>query len=182
MIDEESTDKQYPSAKAVYDFVAEIAGSETGEKSYRFLKTITVTEEVEEISETFPVGYDGVIVTVENITLASGSLQLYVTAGKNWTQRGAGASLKTNSVLRFICRKLNGTWDVFGYQGLSSDASTMIGQIAANAISAVSDPAPEGFAAGFDNINKIRVYSYSGYKLPVGMTIKIFVLGGDDNA
>lgn len=153
-----------------------------GEESYRLLKTITVTEAVEEISETYSVGYEGVIVTVENITLSSGSLQLYVTAGKDWTTRGVGASLQTNRVLRFVCRQLNGTWDIFGYQGLKGDASTMIGQISANAISAVSDTAPEGFAAGFDKINKIRVYSYSGYTLPVGMTIKIFVLGGDDNA
>ena len=153
-----------------------------GEESYRLLKTITVTEAVEEISETYPVGYEGVIVTVENITLASGSLRLYVTAGKGWITRGVGASLQTNSVLRFVCRKLNGTWDVFGYQGLKGDASTMIGQISAQAISAVSDTVPEGFVEGFNKINKIRVYSYSGYTLPVGMTIKIFVLGGDDNA
>lgn len=160
----------------------EITGSETGEESYRFLKTITTTEEVAEISETFSVGYDGVIVTVENITIASGNLQLYVTAGKDPTMRGVGASLKTNSVLRFICRKLNGTWDVFGYQGLAGDASTMIGQIGANAVSAVSATALEGFSTVFDNINKIRVYTYSGRTLPEGMTIKIFVLGGDDNA
>jgi hypothetical protein len=46
----------------------------------------------------------------------------------------------------------------------------------------VSDTAPEGFVAGFGAIYKIRVYSYVGYTLPAGITVKIFVLGGEENA
>lgn len=154
-----------------------------GEESYRLLKTITLAEEVAQIYEVFETEYDGVMIVVENIMLASGTMALYVGGGNNSKRRVVGVSaIKNNQVLRYRLYKTHGMWESIAYYGNKSDVSTVTGQLGANVVTATSSNTPDGFTDAFEAINNIRVYSYADNILPVGLTVKIFVLGGATNA
>lgn len=154
-----------------------------GEESYRLLKTITLTEEVAQIYEVFETEYDGVMIVIENIILASGTMALYVAGGNNGKRRAVGvSSMKNDQVLRWRLYKTHGMWESIAYYGNKSDISTVTGQLGANVVTATSSNTPDGFTDALEAINNIRVYSYAGKMLPVGLTAKIFVLGGATNA
>lgn len=153
-----------------------------GEGEYRLLKTITLTEEVTQIYETFETGYDGMLVTVVNGTLSSGNLRLYVTVGKGNYLRGIGANLASSQCMKFEAQSTNGIWSAYAYYGNKSDVSSVTGMLGANTLTARSIEVPDGFDTAFDAIYNLRLYSYSGYVLPAGMVVKIFVKGDATNA
>lgn len=150
--------------------------------SYRLLKTITLTEEVSQILETFDVGYDGIKCIVENGVIATGGVPFYIAVGKGNSLRGCGVNnFKSSNIMWFTAKKANGVWDFDAIHGSQGGVSTITGATMANKFTptnAVSD----GFGTAWDKLHNLRLYSYAPNNLPVGMIVKIYVLGGDDNA
>lgn len=157
---------------------------------YRLLKTITVTEATQRISESWGEqgdgkGYDGVVVTFDNISGIENTngLNVYASIGSPQTVVGVGAALKNNQVMRLVARKLNGLWDIFGSYGEKEGASTMLGQTGCAHLysTAPHNATPDGYRFSWNKISRALFYTFAE-SLPVGMTIKIFVLGGEENA
>ena len=169
--------------------IAELVGVPEGGE-YRLLKTITVTEATQRISESWGEqgdgkGYDGVVVTFDNISGIENTngLNVYASIGSPQTVVGVGAALKNNQVMRLVARKLNGLWDIFGSYGEKEGASTMLGQTGCAHLysTAPHNATPDGYRFSWNKISRALFYTFAE-SLPVGMTIKIFVLGGEENA
>lgn len=169
--------------------IAELVGVPEGGE-YRLLKTITVPEATQRISESWGEqgdgkGYDGVVVTFDNISGIENTngLNVYASIGSPQTVVGVGAALKNNQVMRLVARKLNGLWDIFGSYGEKEGASTMLGQTGCAHLysTAPHNATPDGYRFSWNKISRALFYTFAE-SLPVGMTIKIFVLGGEENA
>ena len=169
--------------------IAELVGvSDAGE--YRLLKTITVSEATQRISETWGglgdgKGYDGAVVVFDDITGIENTngLTMYAAIGSLETVIGVGAALKNGTAMRLVARKLNGLWDVFGSYGEKEGASTLLGQTGCARLysTAPHNATPDGYRFSWDKISYALFYTFAE-SLPIGMTIKIFVLGGEENA
>ena len=169
--------------------IAELVGVPEGGE-YRLLKTITIPEATQRISESWGEqgdgkGYDGVVVTFDNISGIENTngLTVYASIGSPQTVVGVGAALKNNQVMRLVARKLNGLWDIFGSYGEKEGASTMLGQTGCAHLysTAPHNATPDGYRFSWNKISRALFYTFAE-SLPVGMTIKIFVLGGEENA
>lgn len=144
------------------------------DSEYKLLKTIIIGEDQTDlisVEETFELGLDAAFVVVDKNGLTSDT-PLFILFSNNKMGVACGEWIKAGYILRGVCRKLNGIWDVFGYTGFPASGSSMLGQTSAGN---VYDVATSG-----DKIFKIRVYTVSGYgPLPPGMTIRIYGLRCD---
>ena len=147
------------------------------ENGLTLIKSITLTAEqsgVKEIIENFADSYDGLMITVEGFNPSGTDKTLYTGIGKSWTLRASGGSFEAGSVGRFVFRKLDGIWDIFGYIGSGSGFSDMIGQVSANKVSGAFDGEAEGLESNFSKIKYLRVYTFYASGFPEGMTVKIY--------
>lgn len=145
------------------------------EGEYKLIKTITLTAEqngITEIVERYSPGYDGIMVTIIGAT-EDKARTIYIGVGASWTMRSTGYTLQIKDVARFVFKKVNGIWDIYGYAGSSSGFSTMVGQVSANNISS-TDSAGEGISNYFPNIGFVRIYTFDATGLIEGTTVNIY--------